>query len=114
MWKWRIRDEIYDNLNTNINYDEHVNAKICSKRTETSAEGEKCWYFELVNCKFTSDDQIVIKNVKACVSTSEYGVKHLDETIKINREFCDYYNIDCDGTYLRKLLYFSFILIFFL
>ena len=111
-------DEIDDNFYTNLNFDEHVNAKICSQRvldgSETSLGGTKCCYFELVNCKFTYDSKTVTRNVKACVALTEYGVKHLDETIKINREFCDNYNADCDGTYLRKLLFFTFILIFFL
>ena len=111
-------DEIDDNFYTNLNFDEHVDAKICSQRTfdgsETSAGAEKCCYFELVDCKFTYGDKTVTRNVKACVALTEYGVKHLDETIKINREFCDNYNADCDGTYLRKLLFFTFILIFFL
>ena len=107
---------------TDINFDEHVDAKTCSKRSFDSSEkslgAKKCCYFELVNCRFPYGDSnkpvYYERNLKVCSYLTEYMVKHKDETISINRQYCSRYNIECSGAYLDNLLYFIFILIIFL
>ena len=110
-------DEVLDDF-TDVNFDEHVNAKICSKRSfdqsESSLGASKCCYFELVDCKIPYGNEKYDRNIKACVYLTEAGVKNLDQTIRINSQYCQYYNADCSSAYLDKLLYFIFILIFLL
>ena len=106
---------------TDITFDEHVDAKTCSKRSfdseEKSLGAEKCCYFILVNCKlpyYDDDGNIVYydRNIKTCSYLTESGVKNKEETIRLNSQYCSDYDIKCSGTYLSKLLYFIFILIF--
>ena len=111
----------YDNFTF---YDPTASKSVCRKRSfdtyERTNGGYKCCYAD-VQCQFydESEEEYIIFSYKGCTVLTKNDYDELDEYIKEIKELsaCSKYTINCSATsisYLGKLIYLAFILIFFL
>ena len=117
----------YNELDSSDNftfYDPTASKSVCRKRSfdtyERTIGGYKCCYAD-VQCQFydESEEEYIIYSYKGCTVLTKNDYDELDEYIKKIKELsaCSKYTINCSATsisYLRKLIYLAFILIFFL
>ena len=111
----------YDNFTF---YDPTASKSVCSKRSfdtfESSLGAYKCCYADVQCQGYSESDEEYLKiSYKGCTALSKNDYDNLDEYIKRDKEIfkCSKYSINCSATsisYLRKLIYLAFILIFFL
>ena len=103
-----------DEDDLDFNYeDKSASSGKCSKRAFNSDEIEddayKCCYFDY-SCK----EEGLSISFKGCDYLDKDDYEHLSDYIKELEDYCSKYKVDCSGSTLEKLLFSSFVLLFFL